>query len=109
MTKAEFYAGKSIARLEWWLNSCDLPERLVWARLRVFDDGTADACWEEGGRLYGFDAREYAGYFLSEDEYTCFNTMDDADARDWGIRRAVITLPSWHDRLDQSFKYYGTY
>ncbi len=47
MTKDEFYRGKVVASVEWWLHEPDLPEHLAWARLRVFADGTADqARWD---------------------------------------------------------------
>jgi len=57
--------------VKWWLHDCD-PTALTWARLRVFDDNTSDACWNNGGTLYGFDEPRYAGYFLAEDEYRQF-------------------------------------
>jgi hypothetical protein len=82
ITKQEFYQKKRIATVEWWLDDCDLPERLTWARLRVFSDGTADSCFGEEGKLYGFKNKAYASYILSEDEFICFERMDEEDEQE---------------------------
>ncbi len=108
MSKNEFYGGKSVVAVEWWLHDCDLP-KLTWARLRLFDDGTADVCWEEGTTLYGFDDQQYAGYFLAEDEYRRFAAMDEGDEREYDLKLSEITAPSWLDRSDQEFTYVGSY
>jgi hypothetical protein len=50
-------------------------------RLRVFSDGSADAAFDES-KVYGFDDRKYAGYFLGEDEYMPLNSMDQQDESD---------------------------
>ena len=103
MGKKEFYKGRSVKQIEWWLDSCVLPE-LTWGRLRVFDDGTADSCFEEGGRLYGSEDRRYASYILTEDEYIRFETMDSEDEKEHGISLAGITPPKWQDNEEQEFE-----
>jgi hypothetical protein len=108
VTKADFYRGKTVAAVEWWVCSCSLPQ-LAWARLRVFSDGSADVCWSEGTKLYGFDERRFASYYLSEDEYTSFTGWDVEDEQLYGIRAADIQVPSWIDQPEQEFKYFGTY
>jgi len=108
MTREQFYSGKSTVVTEWWLHDCDLPA-LTWARLRAFDDGTGDACWDAGGTLYGFDSRDYAGHFLAEDEYIRFDGMNHDDEREHGLRLSEIAPPTWADRLGQAFEYLGTY
>ncbi len=108
MEKSAFYRAKSIVRTEWWVHECDLP-LLTWARLRVFNDGTADACWAEGTKLYGFDAEEFAGFFLLEDEYLRFASLDVDDAREYGLELPAIVAPSWIDSSEQKFEYLGTY
>ena len=108
MTAADFYRGKSVAAVEWYLHDCDFPA-LTWARLRVFSDGAADVCWDEGGRLYGFDARDYASYFLGEDEYIRFGDWDADDERDYGVRAADVAVPDWVDDPAAGFEYLGTY
>ena len=108
MTAADFYRGKTVAAVEWWLHDNDFPA-LTWARLRVFSDGTADACWAEGTTLYGFDSRGYAGLFLAEDEFVQFGGWDAEDERSYGVRTADIRVPEWVDQLDQAFEYLGTY
>jgi hypothetical protein len=107
MAKDDFYLGKSVAKVEWWLSDCELPG-LTWARLRVFDDGSADSCFGECDTLYGFEDEEYAGYLLSEDEYIRFTGMDEEDEREYGIKPSDVSPPTWVDRSDQKFKYLGT-
>lgn len=103
----DFYRGKTIQTTEWWISDCDLP-RLVWARLRIFDDGTADACWEEGGKLYGFDSATFASNFLAEDEYVRFDGLGDEDSIEHGCELADATVPSWTD-IATEFEYLGSY
>ena len=109
MTKGEFYSGKHVIEVEWWLHDCDLPQHLTWARLRVFNDGTADSTFGPESKLYGFENRDYASYILSEDEYACFNRMDAEDEQAYGIRLAEVHPPQWPDNPDQPFEYLGTY
>lgn len=108
MTKDVFYRGKDVASVEWWLHDCDLPS-LTWARLRVFTSGTADVCWEEGGTLFGFDERQFAVYYLCEDECRRLAGLDQEDDQEHGIRFSELTPPVWLDPPDQAFKYLGTY
>jgi hypothetical protein len=109
MTKTEFYRDKRVAEVEWWLHDCDLPGSLTWARLRVFDDGSADATFGPREKLHGFENRDYASYILSEDEFVCFNLMDTEDEREYGVRLAGIKPPHWEEDPDQPFEYLGTY
>jgi hypothetical protein len=108
ISKADFYRGKVVAKVLWYLHDPDLPAKLNWARLRVFSDGSADSTFADGP-LYGFDNEAYAGYILTEDEYVCFSTFDDEDERDTGIRTADIVPPDWSDAPDRPFEYLGIY
>ena len=74
-----------MSRTERWLDECAFPEA-VWARLRIFSDGSADECWVQGEMLYGFDSAECARYFLSEDEYVCFEGLDANEERVHEVR-----------------------
>jgi hypothetical protein len=67
-------AGEAAAPLseEWWLDSSALPD-LYWARLTIFDDGSAEVLDLDGTR-HDFALREEAVHWLSEDEYS---RMDD--------------------------------
>ncbi|MDE0866665.1 MAG: hypothetical protein OSA98_23020 [Rubripirellula sp.] len=94
MTKHDFYRNKQVRETEWWLHSCDLPVQ-KWARLRVFNDGTADSCFGPNDTLFGFDNRDYAGYILSEDEYIRLNDMDREDEDEYGIVLMNIVPPTW--------------
>ena len=108
MDKHSFYEGKTLAKVEWWLSYCSEYPDLAWARLRVFSDGSADAAFEES-KVYGFDSREYASYFLGEDEYMPFDSMDEQDESDIGVKKADISLPSWEENARAEFEYLGTY
>ncbi len=107
MDKRSFYEGKTLAQVEWWLSYCSEYPDLAWARLRVFSDGSADATFEES-KVYGFATREYAGYFLSEDEYIPLVSMDAQDEAGIGAKKADISPPSWDD-VRAEFEYLGTY
>lgn len=107
-SKREFYQNKSVVRIEWCLDTCYLPN-LRWARLRVFEDGTADSCFNQGGKIYAFENRDYASYILSEDEYTNFENMDIADEQEYGINLTAIAPPLWQDTFEQEFEYLETY
>src|SRR5271166_4553243 len=64
VTQEDFYRGKTVIREEWFVNDGDL---LAWARLRVFDDGAADA-WEFG-QLWGFVNEASARFMIREGHY----------------------------------------
>ena len=108
VARADFYRGKHVVETEWWLHSCDLPT-LQWARLRVFNDGTADSCFGPTETLFGFNNRDYAGYILSEDEYIRFNDMDREDESEYDLVLAAIAAPNWLEACEQDFKFLGTY
>lgn len=109
MTKTEFYTGKAVSRVLWYLHDPDLPGVLNWARLRVFDDGTADSTFSPESVAYGFENESYAGYILTEDEYVCFSNFDKDDEEETGIRRDHTHVPEWVDPPAKPFKYLGTY
>ncbi len=102
------YPELTFAKVEWWLSYCSEYPNLAWARLRVFSDGSADAAFEES-KVYGFDGREYASYFLGEDEYMPFDSIGEQDEADIGMKKADVSLPSWDDDTRAEFEYLGTY
>lgn len=108
MTKADFYKNKSVIETEWWLNVESLPD-LVWGRLRVFSDGTADACFAEGVTLYGFENREHAANLLATDDLARFSNWGEEEEEEYGISLAEIQPPNWVDTPDQDFEYSGSY
>lgn len=109
MSKAEFYAGKVVDRVLWYLHDPELPTNLRWARLRRFVGGSADSTFSPDGTLYGFDREVYASYILTEDEYVCFSTFDEEDERNAGIRVAAVEPPEWIDPEDKPFEYLGIF
>jgi len=108
-SKTAFYGGKGVRKVLWYLHDCDLPEELHWARLRIFEDGSADATFSEEGTAFGFINEKYASYLLGEDEYVCFSRFDDEDDACYGTDRHSIVPPSWVDRPDKQFEFLGTY
>jgi hypothetical protein len=108
MDKRSFYEGKTLAKVEWWLSYCSEYPDLAWARLRVFSDGSADAAFDKS-KVYGFDDRKYAGYFLGEDEYMPFDLIDEQDEADIGAKKSDISPPTWEDDALAEFEYLGTY
>jgi hypothetical protein len=111
MTKSEFYESRSVMQTDWWIEDYWLltEKKLVWARLRVFDNEKADVSFGETEKLYGFDNPEYAGYFLSEDEYCPVSSFDKEDEVEYGISLEELVPPIWEDAHDQEFSYIGTY
>lgn len=101
--------SKTIVEVEWWLEWAALPDRLTWARLRVFQDGSADVSFGPDGKIYGFESRIYAGCFLSEDEFQPLATMDEEDEAEYGIIVNSLVPPEWEDGDNQPFEYLGTY
>lgn len=88
--REEFYAGKGVQREEWFLYDFGLhDDKLTWARLRVFDDGSADA-WSSLG-LAGFDDERSAWTYISEDHYASLDTLRKiARLRRQGSPRAAL-------------------
>jgi len=88
-----FYSDKTVTKVEWWLSPHPYPE-LHWGRLRVFSDFTADAAFDESD---GFDDANYAGYFLSEDEYNPLENLDARDEEHLGVKASELTPPTWSE------------
>ncbi len=102
-----FYNGKNVVEVEWWISyACEFPD-LCWGRLRTFSDGNSDAAFQEK-TTYGFDDRENAGYFLSEDEYVPFARLNEGEETLIGAKASQMSPPVWNE-MPRRFKYYGTY
>jgi hypothetical protein len=69
----------SVVETSWWLDWSALPERLLWARLRVLADGTAEVL-DLDGHYHRFDNRQEAAFWLDEDEYsTLAHLVEDGE------------------------------
>lgn len=108
MDKRSFYEDKTLTTVEWWLSYGSEYPDLAWARLRVFSDGSADAAFDES-KVYGFDERKYASYFLGEDEYIPLDSMDGQDEAEIGVKKSDVSPPTWADDAFAEFEYLGTY
>lgn len=66
--RGQFYADKTVKSEEWLLHDMDLiRNKESWGRVRVFDDGSADAWYKNV--LSGFDSEEAARCYIGEAEY----------------------------------------
>jgi hypothetical protein len=102
----EFYDQKTVSITEWWVCWASFPS-VHWGRLRVFWDGSADATFD-GRNVVGFARREYAGFYLAEDEFSPVNALDAEDEADLGRPASTLVPPDWPER-PESFRYLGTY
>jgi len=55
-------------KTSWWLDWGSLPDRLIWARLQVAEDGSAEVL-DMDGEYHRFPTQQEALFWLSEDEY----------------------------------------
>ncbi|MDZ8110662.1 MAG: hypothetical protein RM338_34380 [Nostoc sp. DedQUE12a] len=85
------FQQKSILKETWWLMWCSFPN-LNWARLRTYDDFSAEILDCDGSK-YTFSSGEEARYFLMEDEYTQFESLDQEDEQELGIPLCFIQIP----------------
>ena len=58
----------------WWLDWSGLPERLLWARLQVAEDGSAIVL-DLDGVYHRFPNQQEARDWLIEDEYSTFTHL----------------------------------
>jgi hypothetical protein len=59
----------AVVETSWWLDWSGLPERLLWARLTLFGDGSAEVL-DLDGNYHRFGDRQEAEFWLQEDEYS---------------------------------------
>lgn len=59
----------STIETSWWLDTSALPRRLLWARLRISADGSAEVL-DLDGCHHRFDIVREAIHWLLEDEYS---------------------------------------
>ncbi|XXY12674.1 hypothetical protein WME88_30885 [Sorangium sp. So ce216] len=79
----------------WWLDTSGLPD-LLWARLRLFSDGTAEVLDLDGKRTQ-FRTEAEARELLREDEYQRVDLLEQADVLDAGVQLATLVPPEADD------------
>ena len=67
-------AKVKVQEKSWWLDETGLPERLLWARLSVFQNGAAQV-FDLDGRYHNFHTRKDAVLWLLEDEYRLLSSL----------------------------------
>jgi len=107
MNVYDFYYDRKITSIEWWLEWAYQPGELKWARLRMFDNETADVCFGPGMVAYGFHNRTSAAHFLSEDEYSPLAAMNEEDRREYAL--IDFAPPKWTVDCSNGFRYLGIY
>ena len=70
-----------VRHTEWWLAS--LGNAMVWARLRLYDSGSADVLSSDGGLIHYPDDIE-ARAALMDADYRSLDGMDEDDALPFG-------------------------
>jgi hypothetical protein len=100
ISRDDFYRGKHVAHEEWFVNDLDL---VTWARLRVFNDGTADV-WEQGSTISGFVDESHARFYIGEGHYVDLPFLEQQ-----GDSPRSPTPTEQADAAGQSFRYYGVW
>jgi len=109
-TSDDFYRECKIQKVEWWLSWCHEYPDLYWARLRKFSNGKADVLFQDENKVYGFESEESAGNFISQDEFSKFENINEEDRHDLNIpRNFSIKIPDWKNREVKNFEYIGKY
>ncbi len=110
MNKANFYKDSEVVEVEWWLSWCHEYPDLFWARLRVFANARADVAFQGESKTFGFNDKEFAHHFVSEDEFSLFENVNEEDKKDLEIPPdVVIELPTWAEKNCKEFEYIGDY
>jgi hypothetical protein len=80
---------------QWWLGDPE-PGTLIWARLRLDDEGRAEVLDSYGMRLR-FDDEGFARSHLLDNGYRAFDGLDADDAAGMGFDLAEIEPPAGDD------------
>jgi hypothetical protein len=79
-------------KLEWWLDEASLPD-VVWARLHVLPDGSAEVL-DVDGRTEHFASMRDAQLALSEDEYVRPQSLERSELARFGMLERELLPPS---------------
>ena len=84
--------SQTIYKETWWLSYAGFPD-LIWARIQIYDDRTAEVLTMDGDR-YQFKNEEDAILELQQDEYSSFASLDEDDEEELGCSISSIQIPS---------------
>jgi hypothetical protein len=76
----------------WFLDVSGFPD-LLWARLQIFTDGSAEVL-DLDGKVHRFSSEQEARYWLAEDEYQALESIDAEDLAYGGLAREELVPPS---------------
>ncbi len=74
----------------WWLAT--LGRRIVWARLRVREAGTAEM-FDSDGNTLAYDTEDTARAALMDAEFVAFDGLDEDDALQRGFSLSEVSPP----------------
>ncbi|HBQ98865.1 MULTISPECIES: hypothetical protein [unclassified Roseofilum] len=84
--------NSNVLKETWWLADTEFPD-LLWARIQVYEDGTAEMLSATGYR-YKYKSEEEANSELFQDDYLPFHSLDEEDEEELGIPLSSIQIPS---------------
>ena len=88
---------------EWWLDWSISGDGqftdVIWARIQVFSDLSAEVFDMDGRTIY-FEDEVSAANELLEDEYVRFNNLDKEDEQDLGFPLVNLKMPFIHEEQD---------
>ena len=110
-TSEGFYCDSKVEKVDWWLSWCHQYPNLYWTRLRKLSNGKADVLFQDENKIYGFETAEFAGHFISEDEFSRFDESFDEEDKDFiEIPKEIqIQKPIWENKEVNDFEYIGKY
>jgi hypothetical protein len=88
----------------WYLMYSSLPD-LNWARLRVFESGSAEV-FDCDGRTTRFSSEEDASLWLAEDEFQALASFDAEDEEEYGIEFGGMAPPQAESEQELQEKMY---
>lgn len=78
----------------WWLAT--LGRKIVWARLRVREAGTAEV-FDSDGNTLAYDSEDTARAALMDAEFVAFDGLDEDDALSRGFALGEVAPPQGED------------
>ena len=77
--------------IRWYLMASSFPD-LNWAMLKITPDGQAEI-FDMDGKLHRFESQKEAEFWLAEDEFIPFDSLDEEDEDDLLVNRTSIAPP----------------
>jgi len=82
---------------QWWI--AGFGDTLIWARLRILEEGNAEV-FDCDGRIQGYPDEDAARAALLDAEFRAFDGLDEQDANEMGFSLENIFPPEVEDGED---------